>query len=240
MVGDSVGSVVPQITLILGLLPFFGGKFEVGRYRAGIISILTILTLAIGAVLVADGFLSRLDAAQLLLTWVGSTAFAWRYAPPESEPVMVAPSHNRSFHAAMVILGLLLVGAGAGATVKALTELAMIFGAPEYLISFFGSSIGTSLPELVVDITALRRGQRDLAFEDVTGSCLVDISLSIAAGPLIAPTAVTASLALRGAGVAISVMFSASFIIWLRRKHDRRSGALLPMLYAAVYIVLIG
>jgi hypothetical protein len=35
------------------------------------------------------------------------------------------------------------------------------------------------------------------------------------------------------------VMFLASSIIWLRRKHDYRSGAFLLVLYATVYVVLI-
>jgi cation:H+ antiporter len=238
-VGDSVGSVVTQITLIFGLLPFLGGKFEVGRYRASIISLLTIVALALGAWLVADGYLSRLDGVFLLVIWIATTSIAWRYAPAESEPVMVGPGGRLAFHATMVILSLLLVAAGAGSAVKALTELSSAFGVPEYLISFFGSSIGTSLPELLVDVTALRQGQRDLAFGDITGSCLVDASLSIGAGPLIAPTAVTAALALRGAGVAMIVMFVASFIIWLRRKHDRLSGSLLLLLYVAVYVAMI-
>ena len=238
-VGDSVGSVMTQITLILGLLPFFGGSFAVGPYRASIVSLLAIAALVIGALLVADGYLSRLDAVLLLLTWAAATAVAWRYTPPESEPVMLAPKRNRVFHAVMVILSLLLVAAGAGAAVKAITELSTQLGVPEYLISFFGASIGTSLPELVVDITALRRGQRDIAFGDVTGSCLVDSSLSVAAGPLFFPTAVTARLAVKGAVVAIVAMFLASFIIWLRRKHDRWSGALLLGLYAIIYVVML-
>lgn len=238
-VGDSIGSVVTQITLVLGLFPFLGGRFVVGRYRAVATSSLTIAALLIGAFLVADGDLTRLDAGLLVLTWAIATAALWRYAPPRSEPVVVVPGQRRVFHAVMVILGLLLVGVGAGAALKGLIELSTGLGVPEYLISFFGSSIGTSLPELVVDITALRRGERDLAFGDVTGSCLVDSSLSVGIGPLIAPTAVTAALAVRGAVAAISVMFLTSFVLWVRQKHDRWSGAFLLLLYAAVYVMLL-
>lgn len=238
-VGDSVGSVMTQITLVLGLLPFFGGTFVVGPYRASIVSLLTIAALILGAFLVADGYLSRLDALLLLLAWVAATALAWRYSPPESEPVMIAPNHNRLFHAVMVMLSLLLVAAGAGAAVKGITELSGQLGVPEYLISFFGSSIGTSLPELVVDITALRRGQRDIAFGDITGSCLVDASLSIAAGPLFFPTLVTARLAVLGAVVAIGAVFFSSLLIWLRRKHDRWSGTFMLVLYGIIYVVML-
>jgi len=237
-VGDSVGSVATQITLILGLLPFAAGKFEIGRNRVAIVGVLTIAALGIGAYLVADGFLSRMDAATLLLVWAAATTVLWRFAPPRSEPLMVAPVHSKVFHAVLLILCLLLVGAGAGAAVKSLVELSQALHVPEYLISFFGSSIGTSLPELIVDFTALRKGQRDLAIGDVTGSCLVDATLSIAAGPLIAPGVVTAAFAVRGAKVAMGAMFLASLLLWARRRHDRWSGMFLLFLYAATYIFL--
>jgi len=49
----------------------------------------------------------------------------------------------------------------------------------EYIISFFVLAIGTSLPELVVDIHALRAGHHSIAVGDIVGSCIVDSTLSI-------------------------------------------------------------
>lgn len=237
-IGDSVGSVVVQITLVLGILPFAGGRFEVGRYRAAIVPLLTVIALIFGTFLVADGRLSRLDGLLLVLGWVAATVVAWRYAPPNSEAELPEPNHHKALHALVAIASILLVAAGAGAAVKAMVELSALAGIPEYLISFLGSSVGTSLPELVVAIVALRQGRRDIALGDIFGACLIDSTLSIGAGPLVAPTAVTASLALRGASVAIGAMLLAGLIIWGRRKHDRLSGALLVALYGAAYLLL--
>ena len=107
------------------------------------------------------------------------------------------------------------------------------------MISFFVASIGTSLPELVVDVTALRRSERDLAVGDVMGSSFVDATLSIGIGPLLFPTAVTASQAVRGglfAAVAIAIV-----VVVLTRvaRHDWRTGLLLIGLYAASYVVVL-
>lgn len=210
--GDSVGSVMTQITLVLGILPFAGGRLDVGPYRAAIVPLLSVAALVAGIFLVADGNLSRTDGAALVLAWALATAVA--------------------------AASLLLVAAGAGAAVKAMTELSLLAGIPEYLISFFGSSVGTSLPEMVVTIVALRQGQRDIALGDVFGACLMDATLSIGVGPLIAPTAVTAGLAVRGAWLAIAAMLLASLIIWWRRRHDRLSGAILLLMYAAAYVIM--
>lgn len=237
-VGDSVGSVVTQITLILGVLPFVGGKLEVGPYRAAIVPLLTVAALAGGMLLVADGHLSRADGAALVLAWILATAIAWRYAPPLSEAVMPQPTRHKALHAFVAAASLLLVAAGAGAAVKGMTELSVLVGIPEYVIGFFGSSVGTSLPEIVVAIVALRQGQRDIALGDVFGACLMDATLSIGAGPLIAPTAVTSGLAIRGAWLAIAAMLLASLTIWGRRRHDRLSGAILLAMYAVAYVVM--
>ena len=50
-VGDSVGSVMTQITLVFGLLPFFAGKMEIDRTRIALVSISTIIALGIGILL---------------------------------------------------------------------------------------------------------------------------------------------------------------------------------------------
>jgi cation:H+ antiporter len=237
-VGDSVGSVVTQISLILGILPFASGRISIGPYRAAIVPLLTVAALIGGVLIVRDGHLSRVDGAALVLAWIFATAVAWRYAPPLSEAVLPEPTRHKALHAFIAAISLLLVAAGAGAAVRAMTELSVLAGIPEYVISFFGSSIGTSLPEIVVAIVALRQGQRDIALGDVFGACLMDATLSLGAGPLIAPTAVTAALAVRGAWLAVAAMLLASVTIWTRGRHDRVSGAILLTMYAAAYVIM--
>lgn len=237
-VGDSVGSVLTQITLILGILPFAGGRLEVGPYRAAIVPMLTVAALIGGIFLVLDGRLSRIDGGALVLAWILAMAVAWRYAPPLSEAVLPRPTRHKALHGFLAVASLLVLATGASVAVKAMTELSAIVGVPEYVISFFGSSVGTSLPEIVVSIVALRQGQRDIALGDVFGACLMDATLSVGAGPLIAPTAVTTSLAVRGALLAGAAVLVASLVIWWRRRHDRISGSVLLAVYAAAYWIL--
>lgn len=52
---------------------------------------------------------------------------------------------------------------------------------------FFVVGIGTSLPELVVDITAIRKKHFDLAIGDILGSCLEDATFSIGIGQFLFP-----------------------------------------------------
>jgi cation:H+ antiporter len=238
-VGDSVGSVVTQITLVFGLLPFFAGTISIDRKRVVLIGCFTTLALALGALLVWDGYLSRMDAVILIGTWILFTALSWRFVPNVSEPILPVPSRRKLFDGFLVLVYLSLVGVGATAFVAALVELSSMFGVPEYLISFFGASLGTSLPELAVDVTALMSGKRDIAIGDIFGSCLVDATLSIGSGPLIAPTPITAYLAIQGATIAIIFTALAVLAVGIREKHNRWTGAFLLVLYGTGYLFFI-
>lgn len=132
-----------------------------------------------------------------------------------------------------------LVAVGATVAVAGLEQLSAVLGMPEYVMSFSLLALGTSLPELVVDITAVRRGQPDLAIGDALGSSMVDSTLSVGLGPLVTPTLVTAGTAVRGAlGTAAALAFVGVFLTW-RQRLGRGSGAVLILLYLALYAILL-
>jgi cation:H+ antiporter len=239
-VGDSVGSAVTQMTLVLGLLPFIGGgAFHVRRDRILLPGLTIAGALALTAILLRDGWFSRTDAVMLLTTWVVMSFLIWRRAPQAAEPAMAVESPRKGYHAVMVLATLVAVGAGATVAIRGVIELAEILDVPEYIIAFFGTSIGTSLPELVVGGTAIREQERDLAVGDVFGSSLLDATLSIGAGPLIAPTAITASLAVAGSLWGVVAILLITAILFYLQRHGRITGVALIGMYAAFYPLVL-
>ncbi len=239
-VGDSIGSAATQSTLVLGLLPLLGGAFVVLRRQVLGIGIVTVGTLTLGAMLMGDGLLTRAEAALLLAAFVGGAGITWAVAPVT--PAEEAPASSvRRWRSVVLALGsLAVVGVGALAAVWALTNLAQRLDAPEYVLAFFAASLGTSLPELVVDVAAVRQGRTEMAVGDALGSSFVDSTLSVAAGPLIVPITVSSSFVVRGslaAAVAIALVVA---VLAVRRRHDLRSGAVLLAIYLAFYVVIIG
>jgi cation:H+ antiporter len=235
-VGDSVGSVATQITLGLAVIGLVGGSFHIGPRRVLPVTLLTMLALVTGAVVMSDGWLSRADAGLLLAAWVAGTVLIWKSDRPLAESLLDQPAARPALLLVQALGALTLVGAGAGAVVRAVIELSSLVGIPEYLISFFATSVGTSLPEVVVDISAIRAGRRDLALGDVLGSCFVDGTLSIGIGPLLFPGAVTARLAVHGAFSAIAVVALATFLLLGFRRLDRRVSLLLLASYLLLYV----
>ena len=133
----------------------------------------------------------------------------------------------------------MLVGLGATTAVQAITQLAEVLEVPEYLIAFLVASLGTSLPELVVDVTAVRRGQWDLAMGDALGSSFVDSTLSLAVGPLIVPIVVSSTIAVIGSIIAAAAMVLVVLILSVKKQHDWLSGVALIAVFLLVYALLL-
>jgi cation:H+ antiporter len=239
-VGDSVGSTLTQYTLVLGIFPLVAGALVIDRRQVGLVTVLTMGGLALTAVFVSDGWLGRPEGVVLVAAWAVFTWIVVRAIPgskPEDPPAVRLSGRGGQ---AFVVLGALaVVGVGATVAVRALVRLAELAGVPEFVIAFFGASLGTSAPEIVVDVTALLRGSPAIALGDALGSSLIDATLSIGIGPIVAPAEVTPSLALTGALYTLVAVGIVGALLAGRRRHDRWSMAVLLGLYLLAYVVLL-
>jgi len=241
-VGDSVGSALTQYTLVLGLFPFVAGALVVGRRQVGVVSVLTMAGLGITIAFVADGQLVRWEGGMLVLAWAVFTLVVVRTVSGPGLHADEPPAVRFALPAAqvgIVLLALAVVGFGATVAVRALVRMAELAGVPEFVIAFFGASLGTSAPEIVVDVTALLRGAPGIALGDALGSSLVDATLSIGAGPLVAPAPVTPRLAVVGSLYSLVAVAVVGALLAARRRHDKRSAIVLMGLYAFAYVVVI-
>ncbi len=239
-VGDSVGSAAAQSTIIIGLLPWIVRRsIPVARRKVALTGGLTVVALGLGMYLVADGALSRADGGLLLTAWIASMWLLARDRAPRAPEELPPPRQPVALHSVLAVVGLIFVTAGALTAVTGLIRLAQLLEAPEYLISFLTLALGTSLPELAVTTTAVRRGHADLALGNALGASLIDATLSIGIGPLIAPTLVTASLALRGGFFAAVAVALATITLVALKRLGRLAGAWLIAIYLAGSIAIL-
>lgn len=200
----------------------------------------TVAVLVIGAVLLSDGRLDRVDGGVLVGLWAVSSVVVWRIAPPLQLPLPIDTGRpRRALTLLEAIGGLTVVGGGAYVAVLGFVRLSEAMGLSEYVVSFFLASIGTSLPELVVDATALRRGELEMAVGGLLGASMLDASVSIGSGPLVAPTAVTAGLAIRGSMLGAAAILGVTLLLGWRRRHDWKTAIALLAVYAAFFPVLL-
>jgi cation:H+ antiporter len=240
-VGDSVGSTLTQYTFVLGLFPLVVAVIAVSRRQVGVVTALTAGALGLTALLVSDGHLGRPDGVVLVAAWALATLVVVRTAGGHTvEPAPEVRIGALGGQVGVVLASLAVVGFGATVAVRSLVDLAEEVGVPEFVLAFFGASLGTSAPEIAVDLTALARGAPQIALGDALGSSLIDATLSIGAGPIVAPADVTARLAVVASLYALVAVSLVGAILVARRRHDRVSAAACMALYGLAYLVVIG
>lgn len=241
-VGDSVGSALTQYTFVLGLFPLIVAMIAIDRRQVGLVTIATMAGLGLTAWFVSDGWLGRAEGAVLIGGWALATVLLVRLLPGHSHVADVPPPvrlQGIPAQAAATLVALVFVGFGATVAVRALVRLAETAGVPEFILAFFGASMGTSAPEIAVDVTALLRGAPAIALGDALGSSFVDSTLSIGAGPLVVPAEVTPRLAVVGSLYSLAAVAAVGTLLAVRRRHDRLSAAALLALYALAYLVIV-
>lgn len=240
-VGDSIGSVLTQLTLVLGLLPFLGKTFKVKKSEIAVLGACEVLSLLLAVSILEKGFVSRIDALLLVSSWFVYMIIS-RFIVKRSRKrghKREAPKGNTFRHLFFAMLGFIGVTIGAYIVVESVLSISRIFKISEYIVSFFLVAIGTSLPELAVDLTAIRKKEYELAIGDAIGSCIMDASFSIGIGLLLFPQSISGELATITTIYTILASVIVVLTLTLRGKLDKKSGALFLVIYALSYLLIL-
>ena len=241
-VGDSVGSDLAQLTLIFGILPFVCGSFRVDRRSFIVLGACEILSLIVIYTIVVKGYITRLDAIFMvgsLVLYLIIIYYVTKDTIIEKVDLIITKSDKpKKYHLCIAALGFFGVFIASYMIVLSVIAISAELGVHEFIISFIFLALATSLPELAVDITALRKKHYDLAIGDIIGSCIVDSTLSIGIGQVIWPQAITAELAVPAILITIFASFVVIIVVSARQKVDKKAGALFIALYVMSFIVL--
>jgi len=246
-VGDSVGSDLTQLTLVFGLLPIICGSFLVKRKEIIIIGSCEVLSLILIFTVVEKGYFTRLDALFMMLSFLFYTMVTYNVTKSdmlEKVDLMIHENHDRSTRRRIhflvfAIIGFIGVTISSFFIIQSIIFLSSRLNIDEFILSFFLLSIGTSLPELSVDITAIRHKEYTLAIGDIIGSCIVDSTISIAIGQFLFPQSVSAQLAIPAILYTVIVSIIVIIVVAKRQIMDRKSGTLLIVLYILGFPILL-
>jgi len=176
-VGDILGSNVTNIALVGGICALLGMRTS-SKDLTEIADLLFFSSL-VPLLLFVSGEFSRLTGLALLGLFVYFVHRSLKVRIPASEDQV--SGSKRVVNWGRLVAKLLLTAAslavGARLTVWSVSNLSEVLGVATMVIGAKVVSLGTSLPELMVDVTAVRRGRTRLALGDVLGSNLTNISL---------------------------------------------------------------
>ena len=197
-VGNIYGSVLVQITLVLGIVVAFK-PLEIRPAwlkRDGLLMLMSVVLLT--ALLWEGDGLSRIEGGILILiyalylTWLLSDTDRIR----EDEQKAIDGVKKADFswtgtaYFVMVVVGLSLAVYAANELVKYAAEIAYKLNVPHAIVGSTMSGLGTSLPELTVAMVAVRKSQ-GVAIGTLIGSNITDPLLSIGIAALVSPISLT-------------------------------------------------
>ena len=186
-----------------------------------------------------DGELSQYDGA-LLLGGLGVFGFytykdAMKQRTKEKENTGQNKKNVYLKSVVLIAIGVGLLFVGARLTVENAVILAEEFGLSDKIIGLTVIAIGTSLPELITSVIAIRKGHADIGIGNIIGSNIYNILMIMGVGAALGGVMIGLDVY---ADYAIMVIFSVSILIALKTGVvNRVMGVCLAMGYVA-YLVL--
>lgn len=152
------------------------------------------------------------------------------------ESVSVAKGEHKGSIADLAKVSVLfLVGVGvvlyaSDYAVSSAVDLARVWGVPNVFIGGVILAIGTSLPEIVVSLTAIQSGNVGLSLGNIVGSCIVNLTLVLGSASLFSPLHANVPIFLNL--VLFSIVANALLLAFISRGSIRREqGAVLIGFY---------
>jgi len=200
-VGDILGSNMFNIGIVVGVMAIIGPLEKVRSDSLVEMADILFLSSAIPIILVTP----LLSASfQTIGPFVGATiigAFIFSVyvmtkarKTPSVVPGEVAEIKSKKVVIAKVVGGIVVVILVARFTVWSASNIAASLGVPPILIGAKIVAIGTSLPELALDVTAVRRRRVRLAIGDAVGSNLTNMTLVLGFVLLASPLTVNLTI----------------------------------------------
>ena len=113
----------------------------------------------------------------------------------------------------LIGIGVALLGAGAWLTIENAVILAKSFGLSERIIGITVIAIGTSLPELITSIIAIRKGHTDIGVGNIIGSNIYNILMIMGVAATISSISISSNVFI---DYAVMIGFSLSLLIGLK------------------------
>lgn len=138
------------------------------------------------------------------------------------------------------LIGVVMVVAGANLLVDNGIAIAKLLGVPTLLISIIFASLGTSLPELVTVITAMRKGAMNMGMGNIIGANVLNVAMATGASALFTPISLTADPSV------MSFQLPLAFVLCLfvvlcglaQRKSTKRWNGVVLLISYVLFLVI--
>ena len=194
--GNAVGSIICNTGLILGLVVIIS-PFKVDKnmfFSKSIILLISVLTLMIlginGSISRGDGFILIVLLIVFMYSNIKSVSGKNRINSPNNMQSNSCDNIKSSKHenlkvGVLFVLGLIMMVVGSKLLVDNGVKIANSIGVPQGIISLTVIALGTSLPELVSSLTAIKKKHHGISVGNILGANILNIVAVIGISSLI-------------------------------------------------------
>lgn len=227
VVANAVGSNITNILLVLGLTALVGKSIRLDFDVMDIDMPLLISSAFIMYFTLQDQVFTLFEA----LIYLAALACFLIYSIQDNRDDEAKTYKTDSKDFLILILGAVFIFLGAKYTIVAIKSLSESAGISPEIIALSAVALGTSLPEVIVSISAAKRGKHAIAVGNVLGSNIFNtyavMGISRLLGDLIIPeSTINFSIPFM---VGVTVLFG---LMCLSRKISKWEGIVLLLLYA--------
>lgn len=245
-VGNAVGSVTANVGLIM-CVALICMECAMTRKQFGVKACLLLAAILALFGFTRDGQLSVLESVLILVIFVGFLVESLIAARQEQGSELPAQEERPKIDKKTVLLNIgkfLLDAAGIVLGAQLLIDngsaLARMLGVPDAVIAATMIAIGTSLPELVTTLTAIKKKQASLSVGNIIGANIMDLTLIM---PLCAviqgkPMTVERQGMLLDIPACLIICAAALIPALVQGKFKRWIGYLIGGLYIAYLIIM--
>ena len=232
-VSNVIGSNLFNILLIIGLCATLKELPIEKKLLSVDLPILICVTLLVSAFILIGWDIGRVEGIILLVILIIYLTYLVKSAKKSDASEFVEkPKLGLAKSIIFIIIGFIGIVLGGNFVVDSASNIALAVGMSETLVGLTIVAIGTSLPELVTSVTALRKGENDLVIGNVIGSNIFNILFVLGASSALSPITLSSSMII---DIALMIFVTILCYIFARTqdKFDKKEGILLMLLFVA-------
>ncbi|MDQ7045868.1 MAG: calcium/sodium antiporter [Sulfurimonas sp.] len=237
-VANVIGSVIFNITLVLGIVFMIAKKMNPKRNLFAQDSAWVIVPVIMFFIMIQDGVIGRIDGLFYLLLMVSFLVYLFTDAKDdlagEVNDDLASEKFNWTKTVVLLLIGFALTIGGANFVIESGTNIAREFGISEWIIGIFLISLGTSLPELVVSLVAVKKGNAEMSIGNIIGSNVANFSMVLGAASLINPLNINMTDTVFD--MMIMVAASVTLLFILANKLYNKAGGIFLLIILGLFI----
>ncbi|MGE0568413.1 MAG: sodium:calcium antiporter [Bacteroidia bacterium] len=237
--GNIIGANISNLLLVTGLVVVMGRK----EIQLGSNYIYIDLHFLIGSVFVFyieayDGIINFQEAFMNIFIFIVYSIYLIKGA--ETDSFRQDKSEEIKFpvkHMMILLISSIGIFFGADYTIQSLEKIGVSLSISNEIIALTVLSLGTTLPEIAVNISAVRQGKSEMAIGSILGSCIFNTLMVPSIGSMFGEITVPDKLI----SFSLPVMAASTMIFYLHKQDKKLSvweGVLLILIYLLFVIKL--